>query len=56
VNPVDNLVIGKNYYPLPTGWAPTIERFDLINPGFFERFYRRDEPSAKRCSILEFGA
>jgi putative sugar O-methyltransferase len=44
VNPVDNLVIGKNDYPVPAGWTPTLERFDLINPGFFERIYRRDQP------------
>jgi putative sugar O-methyltransferase len=42
VNPVDNLVIGKNDYPLPIGWSQTRERFDLINPGFFERVYRRE--------------
>jgi putative sugar O-methyltransferase len=41
VNPVDNLVIGKDDYPIPFGWAPTNERFDLINPGFFERVYQR---------------
>ena len=40
VNPVDNLVIGRNDYPLPSGWAPSADRFDLINPGFFERIYR----------------
>jgi putative sugar O-methyltransferase len=44
VNPVDNLVIRKNDYPVPAGWAPSRERFDLINPGFFERIYRRDQP------------
>jgi putative sugar O-methyltransferase len=44
LNPVDNLVIGKNDYPVPAGWAPSQERFDLINPGFFERVYRRDQP------------
>jgi putative sugar O-methyltransferase len=41
VNPVDELVIGKGDYPVPAGWAPAEERFDLINPGFFERIYRR---------------
>jgi putative sugar O-methyltransferase len=41
VNPVDNLVIGKNDYPLPAGWSESRERFDLINPGFFERIYQR---------------
>jgi putative sugar O-methyltransferase len=41
VNPVDNLVIGKNDYPLPVGWSKSYERFDLINPGFFERIYQR---------------
>jgi putative sugar O-methyltransferase len=41
VNPVDNLVIGKNDYPLPVGWSKCHERFDLINPGFFERIYQR---------------
>src|SRR5262245_3804551 len=41
VNPVDNLVIGKNDYPLPAGWSDSHERFDLINPGFFERIYPR---------------
>jgi putative sugar O-methyltransferase len=45
VNPIDNLIIGKNDYPLPVGWSPWQERFDLINPGFFERVYRRDRPS-----------
>jgi len=45
VNPIDNLVIGKGDYPLPVGWSPRYERFDLINPGFFERVYRRDQPS-----------
>jgi putative sugar O-methyltransferase len=24
--------------------TPSRERFDLINPGFFERVYRRDQP------------
>jgi putative sugar O-methyltransferase len=41
VNPVDNLIIGKYDYPIPIGWSPWQERFDLINPGFFERVYRR---------------
>jgi putative sugar O-methyltransferase len=41
VNSVDNLVIGKNDYPLPVGWSESHERFDLINPGFFERVYQR---------------
>jgi putative sugar O-methyltransferase len=41
VNPIDKLVIGKEDYPVPAGWAPAEERFDLINPGFFERVYRR---------------
>jgi putative sugar O-methyltransferase len=41
VNPVDNLVIRKNDYPLPVGWCESHERFDLINPGFFERIYQR---------------
>jgi putative sugar O-methyltransferase len=41
VNPVDDLVIGKNDYPLPAGWSESRERFDLINPGFFERIYQR---------------
>jgi putative sugar O-methyltransferase len=41
VNPVDKLIIGKDDYPLPIGWFPKQERFDLINPGFFERVYRR---------------
>jgi putative sugar O-methyltransferase len=45
VNPVDNLVIGRNDYPLPSGWFPTQERFDLINPGFFERIYQRGRPT-----------
>ena len=44
VNPIDNLMIGKNDYPLPIGWSPWRERFDLINPGFFERVYRRATP------------
>jgi putative sugar O-methyltransferase len=46
VNPVDNLIIGKGDYPLPVGWSPKHERFDLINPGFFERVYKRDERPA----------
>src|SRR5262249_7532764 len=41
VNPVDDLVIGRNDYPLPVGWVESHERFDLINPGFFERTYHR---------------
>jgi putative sugar O-methyltransferase len=45
VNPIDDLVIGKSDYPVPIGWAPSHERFDLINPGFFERVYRRPSPS-----------
>ena len=45
VNPVDNLVIGRNDYPLPSGRAPSTDRFDLINPGFFERIYRRTRPT-----------
>jgi putative sugar O-methyltransferase len=44
VNPIDNLVIGKDDYPVPAGWAPSRERFDLINPEFFERIYRRNQP------------
>src|SRR6478609_3207706 len=44
VNPIDDLVIGRNDYPLPSGWAQSEERFDLINPGFFERIYRRGRP------------
>jgi len=44
VNPVDDLVIGKNDYPVPSGWTASQERFDLINPGFFERIYRRGRP------------
>jgi hypothetical protein len=43
VNPIDNLVIDKDEYPLPAGWRVCGERSDLINPGFFERVYRRDE-------------
>jgi putative sugar O-methyltransferase len=43
-NPADNLIIGKNDYPIPVGWSPTQERFDLINPGFFERVYQRRQP------------
>jgi putative sugar O-methyltransferase len=43
VNSIDNLVIGKDDYPVPTDWFPAGERFDLINPGFFERVYRRHE-------------
>jgi putative sugar O-methyltransferase len=46
VNPVDNLLIGKDEYPTPAEWAASVEYFDLINPGFFERIYRREEPSA----------
>jgi putative sugar O-methyltransferase len=42
VNPYDGLVIGRNDYPVPVGWSVEGERFDLINPGFFERIYRRD--------------
>jgi putative sugar O-methyltransferase len=41
VNPVDDLIIGRNDYPLPVGWVESHERFDLINPGFFERIYHR---------------
>jgi putative sugar O-methyltransferase len=44
VNPVDKLLIGKNDYPVPAGWTCAGERFDPINPGFFERIYRRDRP------------
>jgi putative sugar O-methyltransferase len=44
VNSVDNLTIGKNHYPIPEGWSVRHERFDLINPGFFERVYQRSEP------------
>jgi putative sugar O-methyltransferase len=51
VNPVDNLIIGKNDYPAPVGWSPKHERFDLINPGFFERVYRRDKSPASRNSV-----
>jgi putative sugar O-methyltransferase len=40
VNPADKLVIGKDDYPVPEGWVARTERFDLINPGFFERVYR----------------
>ncbi len=43
LNPIDNLVVGKDDYPLPGGWCPKWERFDLINPGFFERICGRDE-------------
>jgi hypothetical protein len=50
VNPVDNLIIGKSDYPLPIGWSPWQERFDLINPGFFERAYRRVSSLADRVS------
>jgi hypothetical protein len=25
----------------PVGWSKSYERFDLINPGFFERIYQR---------------
>jgi putative sugar O-methyltransferase len=46
VNPVDNLVIGKDDYPVPEGWLPSEERFDMINPGFFERVYRRRPDAA----------
>jgi putative sugar O-methyltransferase len=42
VNPADNLTIGRNDYPTPDGWSARRERFDLINPGFFERIYLRD--------------
>jgi putative sugar O-methyltransferase len=52
VNPVDNLVIGRNDYPLPSGWAPSADRFDLINPGFFERIYRRGRPTDVEAPIL----
>jgi putative sugar O-methyltransferase len=44
VNPIDGLVIGMNDYPLPLRWVQSQERFDLINPGFFERIYRRSHP------------
>jgi hypothetical protein len=57
VNPVDNLVIGSNDYPLPSGWSPNQERFDLINPGFFERIYRRTVPyPGKRVGTIFFWA
>jgi putative sugar O-methyltransferase len=42
-NPIDNLVVGKDDYPLPGGWCPKWERFDLTNPGFFERICGRDD-------------
>lgn len=42
VNPVDGLIIGKGDYPAPDGWSVRRERFDLINPGFFERAYGRE--------------
>jgi putative sugar O-methyltransferase len=41
VNPADNLTIGRNDYPTPTGWVPGPDCYDLINPRFFERLYRR---------------
>ena len=41
VNPIDNLTIGKDDYPVPAGWSPRREHVDPINPGFFERLYRR---------------
>jgi putative sugar O-methyltransferase len=44
-NPYDDLVIGRNDYPAPPGWSPTQDRFDLINPGFFERIYTRSTAS-----------
>jgi putative sugar O-methyltransferase len=45
VNPFDSLIIGKDDYPVPAGWSPRPDRFDLINPGFFERAYNRVSPS-----------
>lgn len=51
VNPVDNLVIGRNDYHPPSGWALSQERFDPINPGFFERFYRRDRPTHQEADL-----
>ena len=52
VNPVDNLVIGRNDYPVPSGWAPSVDRFDLINPDFFERVYRRGIPRTLETRTL----
>ena len=51
VNPVDNLVIGRNDYHPPSGWAQSQERFDPINPGFFERIYRRDRPIHQEADL-----
>ena len=52
VNPVDNLVIGKDDYPVPDGWVAAEERFDMINPGFFERIYRL--PARRRRTDAEY--
>lgn len=41
INPIDDLVIGKDDYPVPKEWSFQWERFDLLNPRFFERVYRR---------------
>ena len=53
VNPVDNLVIGRNDYPLPSGWTPGADHFDMINPGFFERIYRRGRPIHQATDLLQ---
>ena len=41
-NPIDGLIVEENAYPTPAGWSVRRQRFDLINPGFFERVYCRD--------------
>jgi predicted RNA-binding Zn-ribbon protein involved in translation (DUF1610 family) len=62
VNPVDDLIIGKDDYPLPRGWSLRRDRIDLINPGFFEQVYRRTtpiqlhEPSVHERACPECGA
>ena len=35
VNPVDNLVIGRNDYPVPSGWAPSAGAFRSDQSGLF---------------------
>jgi putative sugar O-methyltransferase len=56
VNPVDGLLIGKDDYPVPVGWSPRQDRFDLINPGFFERVYRRTSPRRRYERLADQGA
>jgi putative sugar O-methyltransferase len=38
-NPADHLLISRNDYPTPKGFQYDFDRFDLVNPGFFERIF-----------------